>query len=147
MSKSKYVFSKANRKNLDLDMDTSHGGWPQGEYDPKVKDLIYNWYRNMKLAELKNRIKEIINEEINHETHYRSHDFEPSIGEIVVNINPKCKHKGSIGIVIKIQSLENDAGKIAKYCCLNSGKHWNKGQILSKSFDQISPYEEQESLF
>jgi hypothetical protein len=146
MKKSKYVFDVANRNNLNLDIDTFHGGWPEGEYKPKIKDVIYNWYRDMNLVEFKNRIRSILKEEIGYESHYRSHELEPKVGEIVINVNPKCKHKGSIGIVIKVESLEKDAGKLAKYCCLNSGDHWGRGQILSKSFDQLMPYEEQENL-
>lgn len=146
MKNKSYTFDLANKKNLNLDVRSSHGGWPQGEYEPRVNDIIYNWMKDMKLIEIKNRIRKILREEVGYESYYRSHEVEPKVGEIVKNVNPKCKHKGSIGIIVKIQELDDDAGKVAQYCCLNSGKHWRKGQILSKSFDQLYPHDNQESL-
>jgi len=44
-------YKKGNRKNLHLDKPTSHGGWPEGEYDPPVEDQIYNWLKSMKMVE------------------------------------------------------------------------------------------------
>lgn len=40
-------YSAATRKKMFLDRPTSHGGWPEGEYDPPVKDRIYGWYKKM----------------------------------------------------------------------------------------------------
>jgi hypothetical protein len=37
----------ATRKRMFLDRPTSHGGWPEGEYDPPVADSIYGWYKKM----------------------------------------------------------------------------------------------------
>jgi hypothetical protein len=37
----------ATRKRMFLDRPTSHGGWPEGEYDPPVRDRIYSWYKSM----------------------------------------------------------------------------------------------------
>ena len=37
----------ATRKRMFLDRPTSHGGWPEGEYDPPVADRIYGWYKKM----------------------------------------------------------------------------------------------------
>lgn len=39
----------ATRKRMHLDKPTSHGGWPEGEYDPPVQDRIYGWYKKMKM--------------------------------------------------------------------------------------------------
>lgn len=39
----------ATRKRMFLDRPTSHGGWPEGEYDPPVADRIYGWYKKMKM--------------------------------------------------------------------------------------------------
>jgi hypothetical protein len=35
----------ATRKRMFLDRPTSHGGWPEGEYDPPIADRIYGWYK------------------------------------------------------------------------------------------------------
>jgi hypothetical protein len=42
-------YSLATRKNLHLDKPTSHGGWPEGEYDPPVNDRIYGYLKSMGL--------------------------------------------------------------------------------------------------
>lgn len=43
------MYGLATRKNMFLDRPTSHGGWPEGEYDPPVNDRIYNYLRSMGL--------------------------------------------------------------------------------------------------
>lgn len=43
------MYGLATRKNMYLDRPTSHGGWPEGEYDPPVNDRIYNYLRSMGL--------------------------------------------------------------------------------------------------
>lgn len=72
---------------------------------------------------------------------FQSHTWEPVVGDTVVNTNPNCKHKGSIGIVTSIEALDGDAGKTATYCCTNSGENWYKGDFLTKTMDQLSPYQ------
>lgn len=68
-----------------------------------------------------------------------SHLFEPDIGDAIINRNKKCKHYGSTGNVLQVSPLKRDAGKVVKYKCTNSGKNWNKGDVLSKTMDQLSP--------
>ena len=68
-----------------------------------------------------------------------SHLFEPSVGDAVLNKNKNCKHFGSAGKVLKILPLPKDTGKVVKYKCTNSGKNWSKGDVLSKTMDQLSP--------
>jgi hypothetical protein len=43
------MYGLATRKNMFLDRPTSHGGWPEGEYDPPVNDRIYNYLKSMGL--------------------------------------------------------------------------------------------------
>jgi hypothetical protein len=74
------------------------------------------------------------------EANYQSHTHEPEIGDIIINTNPQCTHKGSIGEVIKINELPSDSGKTASYKCINDGSTWNPGDILEKTLDQLSPY-------
>ena len=50
---------------------------------------------------------------------FQSHTFEPVVGDIVINDNEKCKHKGSIGEVVSIAELPDDQGKTATYRCIN----------------------------
>lgn len=72
---------------------------------------------------------------------FQSHTWEPAVGDTVINTNPNCKHKGSVGIVISIESLDADAGKTATYCCTNSGQNWYRGDFLTKTMDQLSPHQ------
>lgn len=44
-------YQKSNAKNLCLDKSTMHGGWPEGEYDPPVKDRLLKWYKDMSMIE------------------------------------------------------------------------------------------------
>ena len=83
-------------------------------------------------------LREYIRSLINEET-YQSHTYEPSAGDVIVNVNPKCMHKGSMGKVIKINALPDDAGKTATYKCLNSGPTWKTGDVLEKTLDQLAP--------
>jgi len=71
---------------------------------------------------------------------FQSHTWEPMMGDSVINTNQNCKHKGSVGIVVGIDSLDADAGKTVTYCCTNSGDNWYKGDLLTKTMDQLSPY-------
>ena len=70
---------------------------------------------------------------------YKSHSSDPSPGDLVINVNPGCKHKGSEGVVTKVHNLPRDAGKAASYLCTNNGDEWETGDILTKTLDQLSP--------
>ena len=54
------TYETGTEKNLYLDKPSTHGGWPEGEYDPPVNKQISNWLKSMKL--LKEYIREIINQ-------------------------------------------------------------------------------------
>jgi|1_EtaG_2_1085319.scaffolds.fasta_scaffold01437_16 hypothetical protein len=73
---------------------------------------------------------------------FQSHTFEPERGDVVINVNPECKHKGSLGTVVGIGSLDADAGKTISYECMNDGPTWDIGEILKKTMDQLAPWEE-----
>lgn len=36
---------------MHLDKPSSHGGWPEGEYEPSVNDQISSWFKSMKMME------------------------------------------------------------------------------------------------
>ena len=67
----------------------------------------------------------------------QSHTHEPVAGDHVVNVNPGCKHYGSEGVVVRLETLPDDMGKAACYQCTNSGDNWNAGEVLTKSLDQL----------
>jgi len=142
-------YQRSTRSNLMLDRPTSHGPWPDGEDDPSVADRIASWLQSMRLLESRKRlIREIIEDVLQSERertielpNYVSHHFEPKVGDTVINNNPKCKHRGSVGTVLSIDSIPNDAGKLVRYKCKNNGPHWQMGTVLCKTMDQLCPYE------
>ena len=69
---------------------------------------------------------------------FQSHHDEPTLGDLIVNVNPSCSHHGSAGIVLRIVSLPDDSGKTAEYECVNDGPTWDRGDILEKTLDQLS---------
>jgi hypothetical protein len=61
------MYGLATRKNMFLDRPTSHGGWPEGEYDPPVNDRIYGYLKSMGLiqeAKLRAWIRVILREPV-----------------------------------------------------------------------------------
>ena len=87
----------------------------------------------------RSQLKRIIAEAVGLSDTYQSHTYEPQIGDAVVNVNQKCKHVGSEGIVVSINELLGDTGKTAEYRCTNSGGTWSIDDILEKTLDQLAP--------
>ena len=70
---------------------------------------------------------------------FTSHSFEPTVGDMVVNTNPGCKHFGSEGVVVQVGDLANDKGKVVSYKVINTGDSFDIGDILEKTLDQLEP--------
>ena len=58
-------------------------------------------------------------------------------GSMVKNINPSCDHYGSEGTVESVEDLPNRMGKVVKYKVTNDGPNYKKGDILTKTKDQL----------
>jgi hypothetical protein len=58
-------------------------------------------------------------------------------GMRILNINASCKHYNSEGIIKEIKDLPDDMGKIIAYEVINDGVNFKKGDILTKTIDQI----------
>ena len=58
-------------------------------------------------------------------------------GMRILNTNASCKHYNSEGIVKEIKDLPDDMGKIIAYEVINDGQTFKKGDILTKTIDQI----------
>ena len=43
------TYQAGTEKNLYLDRSSTHGGWPEGEYDPPVMKQISKWLKSMKM--------------------------------------------------------------------------------------------------
>ena len=57
-------------------------------------------------------------------------------GDIVKDINPKCPHYGSKGIIQKMMDIPGK-GVVAIYTVTNNGKTFKSGDKLSKTVDQL----------
>jgi hypothetical protein len=62
---------------------------------------------------------------------------EMEAGMRVLNINASCKHYNSEGFIKEIKDLPNDMGKVVAYEVINEGVNFKKGDILTKTINQI----------
>jgi hypothetical protein len=90
-------------------------------------------------SQLRRVIREVITEFNDKLATYQSHTNEPKVGESVVNVNPKCKHVGSEGIVTGITAIPGDAGTVVRYEVINVGNTFQPGDVLEKTLDQLAP--------
>lgn len=58
-------------------------------------------------------------------------------GDIIKNINPKCKHFGSMGVVKKIEDMPG-VGTVAVYTVTNTGDTYRPGDTLTKTVNQLT---------
>ena len=68
------------------------------------------------------------------------------IGDKVKNVNAKCKHHGSEGIVKEIRELPEDMGYAVIYEATNDGATWKKGDMLGKTEIQLEKIEAKWSI-
>ena len=59
------------------------------------------------------------------------------VGDKVKNINKKCTHYGSEGVIKKFNDIPGDKGTTIAYECTNVGKNWKEGDVLDKTPDQL----------
>ena len=62
---------------------------------------------------------------------------EMQAGMRVLNINASCKHYNSEGFIKEIKDLPDNMGKVIAYEVINDGQNFKKGDILTKTIDQI----------
>ena len=62
---------------------------------------------------------------------------EMETGMRVLNINASCKHYNSEGFIKEIKDLPDDMGKVVAYEVINDGANFKKGDILTKTINQI----------
>ena len=60
------------------------------------------------------------------------------VGQKVKNINKSCYHYGSEGIIKEIKDLPDKMGKVISYEVTNEGPTFKKGDVLTKTIDQLS---------
>jgi len=62
---------------------------------------------------------------------------EMQAGMRVLNTNASCKHYNSEGFIKEIKDLPENMGKVIAYEVINDGANFKKGDILTKTIDQI----------
>lgn len=55
----------------------------------------------------------------------------------ILNVNPNCLHYGSEGLIQSINDLPDNMGKVVAYEVINDGATYKKGDILTKTIDQL----------
>jgi hypothetical protein len=55
----------------------------------------------------------------------------------ILNVNPNCLHYGSEGLIQSINDLPDNMGKVVAYEVTNDGATYKKGDILTKTIDQL----------
>lgn len=59
------------------------------------------------------------------------------VGARVMNVNASCKHFASEGLITEIKELPDNMGKVVSYEVVNDGQNYKKGDILTKTIDQL----------
>lgn len=72
------------------------------------------------------------------DANYMSSDPMFMVGQKVKNINKSCYHYGSEGIIKEIKDLPDKMGKVISYEVTNEGPTYKKGDILTKTVDQLA---------
>jgi hypothetical protein len=100
----------------------------------------------MKVSTVENSVNELYTYLIFPKEGFASEVMENSGTDIqegcgVMNINSKCMHYGSMGIVKAIKDLPDNSGQVITYEVANDGENYKKGDLLTKTKDQLRKYD------
>lgn len=107
--------------------------------NPKMSEEIEPWVQS-KITLMEDYLFAVYNYLVYSE---KSEESEPEMesemeaGMRVLNINPSCKHYNSEGFIKEIKELPENMGKVIAYEVINDGPNFKKGDILTKTIDQI----------
>jgi hypothetical protein len=107
--------------------------------DAAFKDTVKKSKDKIKAAKAQMKVAE---EGVVKEDHQ---EYRFGSGDIVKNINTKCPHHGSIGVVKKIMDLPMK-GTVAVYTVMNSGDTYKPGMSLAKTVDQLEPIQKPDTV-
>jgi len=111
--------------------------------NPNVKENLTESWLQGKIAVTEDYMTMIHNYVMfNQENDYAnaSEEYDKDIfetGSMIKNINPSCDHYGSEGVVESVDDLPNGIGKVVKYKVTNDGPTYKKGDVLTKTKDQL----------
>ena len=145
-NKLKNIVKEVSADEVDAEMDAAKANIDAAKAKKKAadaafKDTVKKSKDKIKAAKAQMKVAE---EGVEVTEDHQGYTF--GTGDIIKNINPKCKHFGSIGIVKKIMDLPNGMGKVAVYTVGNSGPTYKPGMSLTKTVDQLAPIQEPDDL-
>jgi hypothetical protein len=104
--------------------------------NPTMGEEIEPWVLS-KITIMEDYLFSIYNYLVYSEISENENDEKMEAGMRVLNINASCKHFNSEGVIKEIKDLPDDMGKIVAYEVVNDGPTFKKGDILTKTRDQI----------
>jgi hypothetical protein len=104
--------------------------------NPSMGEEIEPWVLS-KITIMEDYLFSIYNYLVYSEVSENENSEKMEAGMRVLNINASCKHYNSEGIIKEIKDLPDDMGKIVAYEVVNDGPTFKKGDILTKTIDQI----------
>jgi len=122
------LMNEASQEEVDADIEGAEAAIEAAKAKAKAADAALKSIEKKS----KDKIKAANAQPIEEDHHYTF-----GTGDIIKNINPKCKHFGSKGIVDKIMALPKEMGKVVVYTVTNNGKTFKSGDRLTKTADQL----------
>ena len=107
--------------------------------NPKMSEEIEPWVQS-KITIMEDYLFSIYNYLVYSQvSENEAPETEPEMqaGMRVLNINASCKHYNSEGFIKEIKDLPDNMGKVIAYEVINDGQNFKKGDILTKTIDQI----------
>ena len=114
--------------------------------NPDVALRCSDPWTGMKISTVENSVNELYTYIIFPKEGFASEVMESSVDNMhegcgVINVNSNCPHYGSMGIVKAIKDLPDNTGQVITYEATNSGKNYKKGDLLTKTKDQLRKYD------
>ncbi len=122
------LMNEASQEEVDADIEGAEAAIEAEKAKAKAADAALKSIEKKSKDKIKSANAQPIEED---------HHYTFGTGDIIKNINPKCKHFGSKGIVDKIMALPKEMGKVVVYTVTNNGKTFKSGDRLTKTADQL----------
>ena len=122
------LMNEASQEEVDADIEGAEAAIEAAKAKAKAADAALKSIEKKSKDKIKSANAQPIEED---------HHYTFGTGDIIKNINPKCKHFGSKGIVDKIMALPKEMGKVVVYTVTNNGKTFKSGDRLTKTADQL----------
>lgn len=104
--------------------------------DPSLGEEIEPWVQS-KITLMEDYLFSVYN----YIVYSKESEIEPSnemkAGMRILNVNASCSHFGSEGLIKEIKDLPENMGKVVVYEVTNEASNYKKGDILTKTIDQI----------